>query len=135
MLATISIIVFKWVIFLFTFALLVSILFAFIVKFYNEVYIPSKRNSILSFESSLTVLQVIIETELNAYETDIFSTIGNITNQNFENYYKDITSKIIDNLSPDFIKNITLYISEDALYKIIARSVKKYLTEKISGVI
>lgn len=135
MLATISIIVFKWVIFLFTFALLVSILFAFVVKFYNEVYIPSKRNSILSFESSLTVLQVIIETELNAYETDIFSTIGNITNQNFENYYKDITSKIIDNLSPDFIKNITLYISEDALYKIIARSVKKYLTEKISGVI
>ena len=135
MLATISIIVFKWVIFLFTFALLVSILFAFIVKFYNEVYIPSKRNSMLSFESSLTVLQVIIETELNAYETDIFSTIGNITNQNFENYYKDITSKIIDNLSPDFIKNITLYISEDALYKIIARSVKKYLTEKISGVI
>lgn len=135
MLATISIIVFKWIIFLFTFALLVSILFAFIVKFYNEVYIPSKRNSILSFESSLTVLQVIIETELNAYETDIFSTIGNITNQNFENYYKDITSKIIDNLSPDFIKNITLYISEDALYKIIARSVKKYLTEKISGVI
>ena len=86
MLATISIIVFKWVIFLFTFALLVSILFAFVVKFYNEVYIPSKRNSILSFESSLTVLQVIIETELNAYETDIFSTIGNITNQNFENY-------------------------------------------------
>ena len=135
MLATISIIVFKWVIFLFTFALLVSILFAFIVKFYNEVYIPSKRNSMLSFESSLTVLQVIIETELNAYETDIFSTIGNITNQNFENYYKDITSKIIDNLSPDFIKNITLYISEDALYKIIARLVKKYLTEKISGVI
>lgn len=135
MLATISIIVFKWIIFLFTFALLVSILFAFVVKFYNEVYIPSKRNSILSFESSLTVLQVIIETELNAYETDIFSTIGNITNQNFENYYKDITSKIIDNLSPDFIKNITLYISEDALYKIIARSVKKYLTEKISGVI
>lgn len=135
MLATISIIVFKWVIFLFTVALLVSILFAFIVKFYNEVYIPSKRNSILSFESSLTVLQVIIETELNAYETDIFSTIGNITNQNFENYYNDITSKIIDNLSPDFIKNITLYISEDALYKIIARSVKKYLTEKISGVI
>ena len=53
----------------------------------------------------------------------------------FDNYYKDITGKIIKNISSDLIKHLSLYITEDMVYTIVARTVKKFLTEKISGTV
>lgn len=102
-------------------------------KFLKEVYFPNKYERSTSFEELIAILQLIINTELEAYENDIFLSKGSITNNNFESYYNDITNKIIENMSPDFEKNIRLYLSETALYRYIARSVKRYLTSKISG--
>ena len=102
--------------------------------FFKRIYLPYKNQLInLDFESSLLVLKTIINTELDAYENDIFSNKGSITNSNFDNFYKDITNKIIRSVSPELIRFLSHYITEDMVYIIIARSVKKFLSEKING--
>lgn len=121
--------------FLIVFTLVMIYVFA--EKFMNEVYIRNKprMNASLSFTELLSILATIINTEIEAYEEDIFTEKGNITNQNFENYYKDITNKIIENISPEFESNLKFYLTEEAIYKMIARSVKNYLTKKVTGVV
>ena len=89
----------------------------------------------LTFEECISILQLIINSELQAYEKDIFIAKGSITNSNFENYYKDITNKIVSNLSDDLVDNFSYYIKEDAVYLYIARAVKVFLTNKINGTI
>ena len=117
-----------------TFIAVILILYFALYNFYKRIYIPYKKELIdLDFDTSLSILKVIINTELDAYETDIFMNKGSITNSNFDNYYKDITGKIIKNLSPAIISHLSLYVTEDMIYVIIARSVKKFLTEKING--
>ena len=89
----------------------------------------------LSFEECISILQLIINSELQSYEKDIFISKGSITNSNFENYYRDITGKIVNNLSDDLIDSFTYYITEDAIYTYIARAVKVFLTGKINGTV
>ena len=114
-----------------------SIIIYFLVYFFfKKIFLPYKKELIdLDFETALFILKTIINTELDAYENDIFMSKGSITNGNFENYYKDITSKIINNISADLLKHLSLYITEDMVYVIVARSVKKFLTEKITGTV
>jgi len=86
-----------------------------------------------NFENLIGILGVIINTEIQEYENDIFLNKGAITNSNFDNYYYDITNRIIANISKTFEKRILAYMTREALYKYIARSVKNYLTSKING--
>ena len=115
---------------------ILTVLYISVYLFFNRIYLPYKKKLIkLDFESALFILKTIINTELDAYENDIFSNKGSITNSNFDNYYKDITAKIIANVSPDIIQQLSLYISEEMVYVIIARAVKKYLSDKITGTV
>ena len=117
-----------------TFAFVLAMVYFFLYNFYMNIYIKfKKRNIHIDFETALAILKIIINTELDAYENDIFTIKGSITNSNFDNYYKDITNKIIKSVSPDLINYLSFYITEDTVYIIIARAVKKFLTEKITG--
>ena len=119
-----------------TTAAIVAIIYVALYFFYKKIYLPYKKELVdLDFESALSIFKLIINTELDAYENDIFMNKGSITNSNFDNYYKDITTKIIAKLSPSLVKHLSLYINEDMIYIIIARSVKKFLTEKINGTV
>lgn len=93
----------------------------------------SNPQSPTEFISLLSILSSQIKTELDAYDQDIFEVKGSITNNNFDRYYKDLTSRIIQNISDDMIKALTKYYTEDAVYRYIARSVRDYLTTKING--
>ena len=117
-------------------ALACGIIYLFAYFFYKNIYLPYKKDLVdLNFETALFILKTLINTELDAYDTDIFMSKGSITNANFDNYYKDITTKIIKSISPNLITHLSLYITEDMVYVIVARAVKKFLTEKISGTI
>ena len=95
--------------------------------------INSNRTSHDEFISLLTVLSSQIQTELDAYDKSIFENKGSITNNNFDNYYNDLTSRIIKNISPDMVKSLSKYYTEEAIYRFIARSVRDYLVSKING--
>ena len=119
-----------------TVAILLAMVYFAAYHFYKRIYLPYKKQLVdLDFETALFILKTIINTELSAYENDVFLSKGSITNSNFDNYYKDITGKIINALSQDLIKHLSMYITEDMVYVIVARSVKKFLTEKITGTV
>ena len=94
----------------------------------------SKRNSTPEeFLNLLTVLSSQIQSELDSYDSDIFQSKGSITNNNFDVYYRDITSRILKNINPNLIKDLSYYYTEDAVYRFIGRSVRDYLVTKIKG--
>ncbi len=86
------------------------------------------------FAGCLAILNAIIQNEFDAYEVDIFSHKGSITNSNFENYYHDITNKIIEKIPEEFIKRMSDFYTVDGIYSHIARRVKIFLTSKINPV-
>lgn len=94
----------------------------------------SKRNSTPEeFLNLLTILSSQIQSELDSYDSDIFQSKGSITNNNFDIYYRDITSRILKNINPNLIKDLSYYYTEDAVYRFIGRSVRDYLVTKIKG--
>lgn len=85
------------------------------------------------FTTLLAILHSIINLELELYDSDVFSNAYSINNSQFENFYKDLCSNIRNNISDDYMREMTKYIKEDAVIKIISRNVKKYLTDKIGN--
>lgn len=85
------------------------------------------------FLGLLTILSSQVQTELDTYNNDIFENKGAITNNNFDIYYRDLTSRVIKNISPEMIKNLTHYYTEEAVYRFIGRTVRDFLVSKING--
>ena len=56
-----------------------------------------------------------------------------VNKNNFDNYYNDLTHRIIRNISPSMITQLTQYYTEEAIYRFIGRSVRDYLISKING--
>ena len=97
----------------------------------SSSFFKNLRNSIPWNNGALLDLENEIKT-LNP-KFDIFENKGSITNNNFDNYYNDLTSRIIKNISPDMVKSLSKYYTEEAIYRFIARSVRDYLVSKING--
>lgn len=98
--------------------------------------ILTKYNKIVehvSIQELLSMLNATIQTEFELFDKDVFSSKGAITNSNFDNYYHEMSDHIIKSLSPIFYENLTKYMTEDAIYTLIGRRVKEYLTTKIHG--
>ena len=85
------------------------------------------------FLGLLSILSSQVQTEIDSYEHDIFENKGSITNNNFDNYYNDLAHRIIRNISPSMITQLTQYYTEEAIYRFIGRSVRDYLISKING--
>ena len=106
----------------------IGIVFLLLYKMNKE-----RRISPNEFIGLLTVLSSQVQTEIDTYDKDIFINKGSITNNNFDNYYQDLTHRVIDNISPSMIDQLTQYYTEEAIYKFIGRSVRDYLVSKING--
>lgn len=112
-------------------AILVSIILALFMKVLLPKY--SIVASETTFQELLLALNASIQTEFDLWEKDVFANKQAITNSNFENYYIEITTHIINSLSPTFFLNISKYITEDAVVSMIGRKTKEYLSSKITG--
>lgn len=84
-----------------------------------------------TFEELLIILNLIINTELDEYDKEIFVAKGSVNNQNFEAFYKDLNKRIIANISDDVMVQFTRYTTQANVYRIVARAVKEYLRNKI----
>ena len=103
--------------------------------FSNYILIPYKRSiRKLPLSELLNLLQFYINNEIELYESSIFNglTNGIYTNAQFENFYKDITTKAIDAIPDDFIKQFDGLITEEYIVSIISRQTKIYLQNKIT---
>jgi len=108
----------------------------FIFKCIYNLYIGPRVNQmteVYTYDELIHILESICNLHLSIYEEDIFSNKGAITNANFDNFYKELTSSIINSLSPQFFFKMNYYISDEAVVEIICRIVKKYLSKKVNG--
>lgn len=101
---------------------------ALVWKYIHDVSNPFPEDN---FEELLIILRLIINSELEEYDKEIFSRKGFLTNQNFDMYYDDICKKVIGNISPNVMAQLTRYTTEENVYRIVARSTKEYLKNKI----
>lgn len=120
-----------WVFIIIYFVIVLSILLGLVYFLYTIT--NRKSQSPTEFVGLLSILSSQIKTELDAYENNIFENKGSITNNNFDRYYKDLTMRIIQNISDEMINELRYYYTEDAIYKYIGRSVRDYLVSKIKG--
>ena len=103
---------------------------------YTKILTPYKLTiSDAEFSELLIALNAAINTEFELWEKDVFVSKKAITNSNFDNYYHEMTSSIIQSLSPIFFKKMNQYITEEAVVSIIGRKTKEYLTSKLTGTI
>ena len=108
--------------------LLLGVVFFLVHKMNQESKISPNE-----FLGLLSILSSQVQTEIDSYEHDIFENKGSITNNNFDNYYNDLTHRVIRNISPSMITQLTQYYTEEAIYRFIGRSVRDYLISKING--
>lgn len=113
--------------------ILVIGLACFLVALGYDRIILGRRNPVFDegFEQLLTILAVIINSEIDEYETELLAGDKPITNQQFDNFYNDLTTKIIANVSSDLVDALCRYTTYDNVIRIIARRTKRYLRDKI----
>lgn len=103
----------------------ISVLFVFILPYYK------KATHIGSFEECFTVFVAIIQSEIDMYENNVFENRKAITNSNYDNYYKDLSTRIIKRISPNLKRQLCYYITEEAMILYVARTVQNYLSRYI----
>lgn len=120
------------IIFILITAIIVEIVIAasFICKKVLPYYKRYSAN--LSMSELMVSLNTIIENEINVYERSIFDGGRKIINNaQYNNYYKDLAERIIDDLSPEFFERVSFFMKKEAIVSLICRTVKDYLSEKI----
>ena len=115
----------------FTLIAVFSFLYCFIEFLVPRFY--KNRKTVESFPELIEILSVIVNSEVDLYERDIFENNRPITNSNYDNFYKDMCDRIIRKISPDIWKALEKYITEEAIVSMIARRVKNYLNDKVGN--
>lgn len=93
-----------------------------------------KNREPLSFEEMITIMTVIIKTEIEIYEHSIFRHKGAITNANYENFYHDLTDRIFSALPDAFFDDMSRYLSKEETATLICEKVHSYLQEKATKI-
>ncbi len=86
------------------------------------------------FVNLLAILNSIVDSHINTYETSIFDGLnnkGSITNNNYDNYYKEMTQTILADIPDELMIGLESYYTEAAIVRFISRKVRDYLVSKI----
>lgn len=120
------------IIFILITAIIVEIVIAASFIFKKVLPYYKRYSANLSMSELLVSLNTIIENEINVYERSIFDGGRKIINNaQYNNYYKDLAERIIDDLSPEFFERVSFFMKKEAIVSLICRTVKDYLSEKI----
>lgn len=98
--------------------------------FYRFIFSRYKYiSTTLSFDDAWASLTLIVKSEIELYENNVFEKRKAITNANYENFYKDLSNRIIKHISPILMQSLNIYITEEAVYRYISRTVQNYLAQ------
>ena len=87
------------------------------------------------FTELLTILNAVIGTEIELWEKDVFSSKNYLTNSNFDNYYHEITERVLQSLPEDYFLSMSRYLKPEAVVSMIGRHTKEYLVSKVNGTV
>ncbi len=102
-------------------------------SFVNKVLVPYKYKTFnLSTEELFQSLDIVVKNEIDMFEKSVFENGGKLlNNQTFDNYYKEICTRIVEDLSEEFLNKFEYYMDRKSLIRFITRLVRSYLSEKI----
>ena len=102
-------------------------------SFVNTVLVPYKYKTFnLSTEELFQSLDIVVKNEIDMFEKSGFENGGKLlNNQTFDNYYKEICTRIVEDLSEEFLNKFEYYMDRKSLIRFITRLVRSYLSEKI----
>lgn len=102
-------------------------------SFVNRVLVPYKYKTFnLSTEELFRSLDIVVKNEIDIFEKSVFENGGKLlNNQTFDNYYKEICTRIVEDLSEEFLNKFEYYMDRKSLIRFITRLVRSYLSEKI----
>ena len=97
------------------------------------ILIPYKRKTAnMDINELYQALEIFVTNEIKLYEENVFDSRNQIvTNQNYDNFYKDLCIRITESLSDDFYNRFAYYMNKENLVKLICRMVSVYLQKKI----
>lgn len=114
--------------------LLVALIIGYITIFYLWIYPRYKKITHLdSFDVLYGILSTIITSEIKLYESNIFENRKAITNSNYDNFYRDLTNRIIRKISPTLMKELQHYVTEEMIISMVARTVQVYLSDQVAN--
>ena len=114
--------------------LILAEIYVFMVILTKKVLIPYKRHTAdLSMPELLTALNAVIENQIAIYEKSIFEggSKSIASNTQFDNYYKDLCQRIVDDLAPEFFDRMSFFMKKEAVIALICRTVKTYLADHV----
>lgn len=118
---------------LITIILIAIIYFAWVFLFSKSILSYQLKSRDRDFLDLLDIMKAVLAEEYRMYEEDILQNRMTITNANFENYVKDMSSRVYNNLSPQFFDAMEVYVTREMIIRLITRSVKNFFQNKING--
>ena len=100
----------------------------------SKILKPYKRYTAdLSMPELLTALNAVIENQITLYTKSIFEGGQKkiVSNVQFENYYRDLCNRILDDLSPEFFERMSFFMKKEAVVALVCRIVKDYLSSEV----
>ena len=82
-------------------------------SFVNKVLVPYKYKTFnLSTEELFQSLDIVVKNEIDMFEKSVFENGGKLlNNQTFDNYYKEICTRIVEDLSEEFLNIFEYYMN------------------------
>lgn len=107
----------------------------------NELIKKKTRRKTLAMENRVDLgdlfiaLEFIIKTESDLYEQYLANNSGNdfttITNNEFNNIYKELSMRCLKAISPQFWESAEVYITRETIQTYVTQRVFNYLADKI----
>ena len=98
------------------------------------VMIPYKRAIAVDDISTIAdTIATVANMEFNIYDNNRFRAGGPaLTSSTFDNYFKELSTNILNDLSPEFYERAKVYMPEDSVAKLVTSMVRNYLTGKLA---
>lgn len=99
----------------------------------NYILLPYKHKSYhVPPEQLFNFLKLIIDNEITMFDRRMFGTKrAGISNSDYENYYKELCTIILNSLSEGYTYKMSFLLSEEHLASIVSTTVHEYLVTKI----
>ena len=95
-------------------------------------FIYNQKRAPQSIEEAISIIELLVNLQITAYENDIFNTKGAITNANFDNFYNDLVDRVLETIPNEFFNMVSPYMTQEAVITIICKTIKTYLVSKIN---
>lgn len=103
-----------------------------IVRYVTTRYFVPPQQA--TFDELISCLTLIINTEIAMYEQTIFRHKGAITNSNYENFYNDLVTRILDAIPERFYLEMSRFMTKEEVVTIICHKIHSYLRGKATKI-